>query len=269
MPARQPATKYGFLKRFFRASVYYHTFMALKVLLTSFKGGTGVTTFAVGLGFALAEMGERTLVLDGDIKNACATVIGECRDNIVYTLADYEKGGCRAKQTLVSPPQRSNLSFMPALGLNRAEFAEKAVADVDGLFDYILLDNAAQNACDCAIIVTDPYPASVKSADLCRSALTDGGVKKVELAVNKLSAGLILGGESMTAREIATLLRLELAAVIPEDLLLPAGKWKSGTKKAFKTAAERLTGKHGNVYNVLSGMNGLGGYFKRKMREKL
>ena len=243
--------------------------MALKVFLTSFKGGTGVSTFAVGLGNALADMGVRTLVLDGDVKNASATVIGECRDNVVYTLADYEKGGCRAKQTLVSPPQKSILSFMPALGLNSAETAVKAVADVDGLFDYILLDNAAQSACDCAIIVTDPYAASVKSADLCRSALTDGGVKKVELAVNKLSAGLILGGESMTAREIAALLRLDLAAVIPEDLLLPTGKWRSGTKKAFKTAAEKLTGKHGNVYNVLSGMNGLGGYFKRKMREKI
>ena len=57
--------------------------MALKVFLTSFKGGTGVSTFAVGLGNALADMGERTLVLDGDVKNASATVIGECRDNVV------------------------------------------------------------------------------------------------------------------------------------------------------------------------------------------
>ena len=36
--------------------------MAVKIYMTNFKGGTGVTTCAVGLALALAKLGERTLI---------------------------------------------------------------------------------------------------------------------------------------------------------------------------------------------------------------
>lgn len=73
----------------------------------------------------------------------------------------------------------------------------------------------------------------------------------------------------MTGYEIATLLHIELTAVIPEDLLLPCGKMKKQTKTAFKIAAEKLTGRRDGVLNVLRGFSGLNGYFKRKLRDKV
>lgn len=243
--------------------------MAKKILLTSFKGGTGVTTFAVGLGLALAGLGERTLIVDGDSVTGCATITGECRDMIVYTLADYEKGACRAKQTIIAHPKESSLTFMPTLGLVDKTYAERAVNDVNGLFDYILLDKTAQKTCSTALIVTEPFAPSVKSADACRSYLTDGGIKDVRLVVNRLSASQILNGETMTAHEISALLHTPLAAVIPEDLTLSAGGCKSATLKAFKTAAALISGRREDVFNVLRGMNGFNGYIKRKMRAKL
>ena len=91
--------------------------MAKKIYMTNLKGGTGVTTCCVGLGFALAEAGERTLIIDGDRDGACAMQIGGCANMQVYTLADYEKGACRAKQTLTSHPKAVNLSFISSLGL--------------------------------------------------------------------------------------------------------------------------------------------------------
>lgn len=243
--------------------------MAKKILLTSFKGGTGVTAFAVGLGLALASMGERTLIVDGDAVTGCATITGECRDMIVYTLADYEKGACRAKQTIIPHPKESNLAFMPGIGVNDLSYVGRAVNDVDGLFDYVLLDKTAQNVCSAAFIVTEPFPPSIKSADACRSFLNDGGIKDLRLVVNKLSACQILNGETMTAHEISALLRTPLAAVIPEDLTLSTGGCKKSTAKAFKTAAASLTGKRDEIYNVLRGMRGINGYIKRKMRNKI
>ena len=53
--------------------------MAKKIYLTSFKGGTGVTTCCVGLGRALASLGERVLVVDGDIRCGSATIVGGWR----------------------------------------------------------------------------------------------------------------------------------------------------------------------------------------------
>lgn len=243
--------------------------MAKKIFMTSLKGGTGVTTCCVGLGLALAGLGERTLIVDGDIYCACAMQIGGCRNMQVYTLADYSREACRAKQTLVSHPATGNLSFMPSIGLTDGNAALKAVDETDGLFDYILCDKIAPAACDCAFIVTDPYAPSVKSADFCRSQLFDGGMKDLGLIVNKLNGGQILSGSVMTAQEIASLLRMNLKAVIPEDLSLQTGNRKSETLRAFKLAAENVAGKRDGVCNVLKPYFGLNGYIKRKVRERL
>lgn len=243
--------------------------MATKIYMTNVKGGTGVTTCCIGLGAALAAAGERTLIVDGDVYASNALLTGGCANLQVYTLADYEKGACRAKQTLVAHNRFSNLSFCSALSLCDEKFAENAVEELDGLFDYILLDRIARRKCDCAVIVSEPYAPSVKSSDACKALLADSGIKNVYLFINKLNGGQILSGEVMTAQEIAQLLRLPLKAVIPEDLSIPLGRWKKSTFKAFKFAAEAVSGRRENVCNVLKPYFGLNGYIKRKVRERL
>ena len=243
--------------------------MAKKIYMTSLKGGTGVTTCCVGLGLALAEAGERTLILDGDTAGACALQIGGCANMQTYTLADFASGACRAKQTLVPHRTAVNLCFSSALNLSDPSAAKRAIDELDGLFDYILLDKIAQDKCDFAVIVTEPFVPSIKCADACRAKLTDGGIKEVVLFVNKLNGGQILNGEVMTAQEISSVLRLPLKAVIPEDLGIPLGKFRKSTTKAFKLAAENLCGKSVNVCNVLRPYFGFNGFVKRKVRAKL
>ena len=136
--------------------------MAKKIYMTNLKGGTGVTTCCVGLGFALAEAGERTLIIDGDRDGACAMQIGGCANMQVYTLADYEKGACRAKQTLTSHPKAVNLSFISSLGLQDLSAAERAVEELDGLFDYILLDKTQKVKDNCQDVETSIVSIAIK-----------------------------------------------------------------------------------------------------------
>lgn len=243
--------------------------MARKIYLTSLKGGTGVTTCCIGLGYALAEAGERTLIVDGDRRSANGLTLAGCGNLQVFTLADYAKGACRAKQTLVSHPAARNLSIMPSIGLEDPAAAKPAVEDVNGLFDYILCDKIVPDVCEEGIIVTEPFLPAIKSADCCRSALADGGMKEISLIVNKLSGGQILNGDTMTAQEIATVLHLPLRAVIPEDLTLSAGKWRPSTLKAFRMAADSLTGRREAICNVMKSYFGPSGWIKRKMRERI
>lgn len=243
--------------------------MAHKIYMTNLKGGTGVTCCCIGLGLMLAEIGERTLILDGDRFAASALITGGCNNLQIYTLADYEKGACRAKQTLVTHHRTENLCISSSLGASDAKSASDAVEELDGLFDYILLDKAAPDKCDSAIIVTEPFVPSIKSSDACKAYLSDMGIKDVSLIVNKLNGGQIISGEVMTAQEIASLLRLPLKAVIPEDLFLPLGRWKKSTLKAFRAAAETITGKKQSLYSVVKPYFGLNGYIKRKVRERL
>ena len=243
--------------------------MAVKIYMTNLKGGTGVTTCCIGLGLALARLGERTLILDGDKYAAGALTVSGLHNMQVYTLADYERGACRAKQTLVYHPQAVNLALSSSLGIKNDKFAEAAVVELDGLFDYILLDNIAPKKCNSAIIVTEPYTPSIKSSDACKAQLSDSGIKDISLIVNKLCGGQIIDGAVLTAQEIASVLHLPLKAVIPEDLSLPLGKWKVSTMKAFKAAAETISGKRESLCNVLKPYFGFNGYIKRKVRERM
>lgn len=243
--------------------------MAKKIYIGSLKGGTGATTVCVGMGLALADSGERTLIVDGDSMSAGGMIVAGLGNMQVYTLADYSKAACRAKQAACAHPKAENLHIMPTLGLKDKSVIGKAVSEVERLYDYILLDRAAAEICDEAIIVTEPYLPSVKSADCSKAVLCDGGIKDISLIVNKLNGGQVANGEVFSAEQIAKILRLKLVAVIPEDPTISVGKWRKQTVNAFKVAAQTLSGKNGDLYNVLRGYTGLSGMIKRKMRAKI
>jgi septum site-determining protein MinD len=235
--------------------------------MTSLKGGAGVTFCTVNLGIAFAEMGKKVLILDGDRECASSLVAADCANRQVYTLGDYQRGSCRAKQTIVCHKNYVNLSLMSSVGLSDESYAERAIDEVEGLYDVVISDKLAPKKFDTAIVVTEPFVLSIKCADKTRANLQDSGYKSIFLIVNKLCGGQIVEGKIITAEEIASILRLSLLGVIPEDLTAPLGAISKGTKKAFSLAAQRLEGKDCGVYNVVKPYFGLHGYVKRKARK--
>lgn len=243
--------------------------MSEKILMTAIKGGCGVTSCAVGLSLALAASGERTLLFDGDYLCASALAAAGVAGLQVYTLAEAKSGACRVKQAVLQHPRSPNFYLLPSLGCDDKQFAERAVDELEGLFDYVICDKTADGACDRAIVVTDPYPVSVRCADVALGRLKDGGLKNAGIIVNKVNGGLVFDGEIMTPQEISTLLRAPLVAVVPEDLTMPLGKMKPGTVKAFKMAADSVTGKNDKPFGVIKPYLGVGGLIKRKMRSRI
>lgn len=243
--------------------------MATKIFITSAKGGAGATTFAIGLGDALAREGQRTLIVDGD--SSCADGLFLCglQGMNVYTLADAKSGACRVKQAILKHPKSENLYILPTLGCDDKAFCEEAVKTVEGLFDYVLCDSAARGACGEAIVVTEPYPSSVKGADDKLARLTDCGMSKKSVVVNKINGGLVFDGEVMTPQETAAILRCDLMGVIPEDLGMPLGKLKPRTKKAYAMCAAKLMSKGDKVFAVIRPYMGLKGAIKRRLRRAL
>ena len=243
--------------------------MARKIFFTSFKGGTGVTTVCIGLGLALSEYGERTLLVDGDRLSAGAMVAAGLGNMQVYTLADYEKSACRAKQTVLYHPKSPNLGIMPSIGLKDLKVAAAAIKDVEGLFDFVLLDRIAPECADESVIVTEPYLPSLKSADACRSALADGGFKNIYLFIDKLNGGQVLAGETMDGGKISETLGLGLLGVTPDDPGVGVGKWRKRTFDAFRVAARNLLCGNAGLYDVTREYSGAGGFLRRKLRAKL
>lgn len=239
------------------------------IFMTGARGGAGVTTCAVKLGIALSEAGERTLIVDGDTECASGLQISGLQGMNVYTLADVETGACRVKQAILQHPSSPNLYILPSLDCKSGECVEKAVAECEPLFDYVICDKAARSACRRALLVSDPYHSSLTGAKRRSAELKDAGFKDVGLIVNKVNGGLVFDGAILTPQEFAAVARLPLWGVIPEDLSVPLNKMRSGTKRAFSLAAALISGKSKKTYGVVKEYVGVKGIIKRKMRERV
>lgn len=230
------------------------------------KGGSGATTCAVRLALALSGLGERTLVIDGD--DECADGLEVCglQGMNVYTLADAESGECRVKQAILQHPASPNMYVLPTLGLKDRKFADAAAEECSKLFDVIICDRTGIGACRRAVVVSDPYSTSVAHAQMRGAKLKDGGFASVELIVNKVNGGLVFDGAVLTPQEFASVVRLPLLGVIPEDLTLPLGKIRKSTERAFGMTAAAVLGRSKKTYGTVKPYVGVTGYFKRKLR---
>ena len=240
--------------------------MAEAIFVTSARGGAGATTCAVRLGLALSGEGERTLIVDGDRDFGGGLEICGLQGLNVYTLADVEVGACRIKQAILQHPSSPNLYILPTLGCKDPLSAERAVKECVGLFDRILCDGTARGACTKAILVSDPYTASLACAKAKGAGLKDTGISEAQLLLNKVNGGLIFDGEILTPQEFASVVRLPLLGVIPEDPYLPMGKVRANTKKAFAMTASAIMGRSKKIYGVIKPYAGLKGVIKRKLR---
>lgn len=240
--------------------------MAEIIYIAGARGGAGATTCAVKLALSLAALGERTLVLDGDCECACGLDACGLQGLNVYTLADAEEGACRIKQAILQHPKSPNMYVLPCLGLKNAYFAETAVSECAKLFDVILCDGAARGACKRALVVSAPYSSSLAAAKLRGARLKDGGVENVGLLVNKVNGGLIYDGAVLSPQEFASVVRLPLLGVIPEDLTLPLNKMRPSTARAFDMTAAAVMGRSSKTYAAVKPYLGVTGYFKRKLR---
>lgn len=243
--------------------------MAEIIFVAGAKGGVGATTCAVKLAKALSNLGERTLYLDGDAEFGGGLEICGLGGLNVYTLADVEEGACRVKQAILQHPSSPNFYALPSLGSKQAESAAKAVEECKQLFDVIICDGAAAEACKRAIVVSEPFSHSLCFAKKRGAQLIDAGLEKCELIVNKVNGGLVFDGSILTPQEFAAVVRLPLLGVIPEDLSLPVNRMRSDTGKAFEMTAEALLGRSKKIYGAVKRYAGFGGIIKRKMREKI
>lgn len=243
--------------------------MAKKIYFASAGGGAGATTCAVGVGLALSDAGERVLIVDGDARYPAALNIAGCAGLQVYSLEEARRGACRARQTIVEHPRSPNLYIMPCAGCAERKYPAAAVKEVESAFDYVLCDRVARDACTQAAVVCQPYPLSLKGADICLNELHDDAIADVGVIVNKVNGGLIYDGKIMTPKDIAELLHIPLWGVIPEDLGMPLGSMRADSVKAFRMTAARIAGRSDRVYSPAVKYFGAGGYIKRKMRERI
>lgn len=265
--------------------------MGVSIVITSGKGGVGKTTTTANIGTALAALGKKVVVVDGDTGLRNLDVLMGLENRIVYTIIDAIEGRCRLKQALIKDKRFPNLCLLPTAQTKdkddiSAQDMLKLVKELKEQFDYVLIDSPAgieqgfENSvigADKAIVVVNPEITSVRDADRVIGKLDAKGLEDHSVIVNRLNHEMTQRGDMLDVSDIIETLSIELLGVVPDDreitvstnkgepIVLEEGA-RSG--KAFRNIAKRITGEKVPIMDLSEEPQGLFGsimkLFKRK-----
>src|ERR1700683_4608169 len=153
--------------------------MAKVLVVTSGKGGVGKTTTTAALGAALAQMGEKVVVVDFDVGLRNLDLVLGAERRGVFDFIHVVQGIANLSQALIRDKRLENLWLLPASQTRdkdalTEEGVGKIIAELRTKFDWILCDSPAgiergamlaMRYADAAIIVTNPEVSSVRDSD--------------------------------------------------------------------------------------------------------
>lgn len=239
--------------------------MGVSIVITSGKGGVGKTTTTANIGTALASMGKRVVVIDGDTGLRNLDVLMGLENRIVFTLVDAIEGNCKLKQALIKDKRFDNLFLLPtAQTRDKDDITTTQMLELIGElkkdFDFVLIDCPAgieqgfENAivgADRALIVVNPEVTSVRDADRVIGKLDAKGIDNHQLIVNRLNYVMAKNGDMLDINDIVEILAVKLIGVVPDDRGITVSTNRgepivldenSLSGKAFKNIARRIMG---------------------------
>lgn len=264
--------------------------MGESIVITSGKGGVGKTTTTANIGTALASLGKKVVVIDGDTGLRNLDVLMGLENRIVYTIVDVIENRCRTKQALIKDKRFPHLCLLPTAQTKDKDDINgnqmlKLVNELKEDFDYVLIDCPAgieqgfENAiigADKAIVVVNPEITSVRDADRVIGKLDAKGLEDHKVIINRLNPEMTQRGDMLDISDILEILSVELQGVVPDDRGVTVSTNKgepivlnkdSLAGKAFVNIAKRVIGEEVPLLNLTVEQPGLIGsilkFFKR------
>lgn len=254
--------------------------MGEAIVVTSGKGGVGKTTTSANIATALASMGKKVVVVDGDTGLRNLDVLMGLENRIVFTLMDVIEEKCRLKQALIKDKRFPNLFLLPTAQTRdkndiNIEQMKKLIEDLKGEFDYIIIDCPAgieqgfENAvvaADRALIVVNPEVTSVRDADRVIGKLDSKGVDDHQLIINRVNYEMTKNGDMLDINDILDSLAIKLIGAVPDDrsITISTNKGepivldqKSAAGQAFRNIARRITGEDVPIMDMNMNRSGI------------
>ena len=247
--------------------------MAKVLVVTSGKGGVGKTTSTAALGAALAQMGEKVVVIDFDVGLRNLDLVMGAERRVVFDLINVVMGVAKLSQALIRDKRLENLWLLPASQTRDKDALTDAgvrniIADLRNEFDWILCDSPAgiergallaMRYADEAVIVTNPEVSSVRDSDRIIGMLNSKTVKaergeRVEkhVLITRYDSARALRDEMLSIDDILEILATPLLGIIPEsqEVLLASNVGSpvtlnnaaSAPARAYTDAVRRLMG---------------------------
>ena len=250
--------------------------MGKVIVVTSGKGGVGKTTSSAALGAALAQGGEKVVVVDIDVGLRNLDLVMGAERRVVYDLVNVIQGEAKLTQALIRDKRVETLYLLPASQTRdkdnlTAEGVEKVIAALKRAFDWVICASPAgiergatlaMRHADIAVVVTNPEVSSVRDSDRI-IGLLDSKTLKAEKG-ERMEKHLLLTrydptraerGDMLKVDDVLEILSIPLLGIIPESMdVLRASNLGApvtlaiGLDSVFRTKLSGRVGRYVNFY---------------------
>jgi septum site-determining protein MinD len=248
------------------------------LVVTSGKGGVGKTTSTAALGAALAQTGQKVVVVDFDIGLRNLDLVMGAERRVVFDLINVIKAEAKLAQALIRDKRLDTLALLPASqGRDKDSLTEEGVArviaELRAQFDWVICDSPAgietgatlaMRHADVAVVVVNPEVSSIRDADRIIGMLDAKTVKAEQgqrvdkhLLLTRYDPVRARRGEIMTVEDVLEILSVPLLGIVPEsaEVLMSSnvgapvtlGSPSSAPAHAYLEAARRLKGEGSRI----------------------
>ncbi|MGE7370531.1 septum site-determining protein MinD [Neorhizobium sp. NPDC001467] len=212
--------------------------MGKVIVVTSGKGGVGKTTSTAALGAALAQNGERVVVVDFDVGLRNLDLVMGAERRVVYDLVNVIQGEAKLTQALIRDKRLESLFLLPASQTRdkdnlTTEGVDRVINELKRVFDWVICDSPAgiergatlaMRHADMAVVVTNPEVSSVRDSDRI-IGLLDSKTLKAErgermekhLMLTRYDAARAERGDMLKVDDVLEILSIPLIGIIPES----------------------------------------------------
>jgi septum site-determining protein MinD len=231
------------------------------------------TTSTAALGVALAQTGQRVVVVDFDVGLRNLDLVMGAERRVVFDLINVVQGDAKLAQALIRDKRIDTLSLLAASQTRdkdalTSEGVARVVEDLREKFDWVICDSPAgiergathaMHHADLAIVVTNPEVSSVRDSDRI-IGLLDSKTARAERG-ERMDKHLLLTrfdpvraerGDMLKVDDVLDILSIPLLGIIPdsEEVLrasnigapITLASPLSAPARAYIEAARRLMG---------------------------
>jgi septum site-determining protein MinD len=212
--------------------------MAKVLVMTSGKGGVGKTTSTAAIGAALAQAGQKVVVVDFDVGLRNLDLVMGAERRVVFDLINVVQGVAKLPQALIRDKRLESLWLLPASQTRdkdalTEEGVGRIIEELRASYDWIVCDSPAgiergamlsMRFADEAIIVTNPEVSSVRDSDRIIGMLDAKTVRaekgeRVEkhVLINRYDPARAARGEMLSIDDVMEILATPLLGIIPES----------------------------------------------------